>query len=105
MPIFLGISRRSPENCPMFNEKARKVWMEYLSKIDGISKKHGVKMLGGWHVVSEHLNVGVVEAPSLEAFQKVSMEPEIMAFGAYETSEAKSAVSMEELGKMLRQAK
>ena len=45
MPIFLLISRHSPENCPMFNEKARKVYMEYFSKLDGLLKKHGIKKL------------------------------------------------------------
>jgi hypothetical protein len=73
MPIFLVISRHSPENCPMFNEKTRKVYIEYLSKIDGLLKKHGIKNLGGWGVYTEHLTVGVMEAPSLDAVQKCSM--------------------------------
>lgn len=105
MPKFLLISRHSPENCPMFNEKARKVFMEYVSKLDGILKKHGMKMLGNWTVPTEHLSVLVFEAPSSEAFEKCGMEPEVLALSAYETYEVKSALGMEEAMKMLRQAK
>jgi len=73
----------------MFNEKARKANIEYLNKLDSLSKKYGMKNLGGWAVPNEHMNIGVVEAPSLEAFQKVCMEPEVMVLGAYETWEIK----------------
>jgi hypothetical protein len=89
----------------MFNEKARKVYMEYSSKLDGLMKKHGIKNLGGWGVYTEHLTVMVGEAPSLDAFQKLGMEPEVLAMSAYETCEVKLASSMEEAAKMLRQAK
>jgi hypothetical protein len=89
----------------MFNEKARKVYMEYFSKLDGLSKKHGIKKLGGWTVYTEHLSVMVSEAPSLDAFQKLGMEPEVLALNAYETYEVKVALSAEEAMKMLKQAK
>jgi hypothetical protein len=105
MPIFLLISRHSSENCPLFNEKARKVSMEYFSKLDGLLKKHGVKVLGCWNVSTEHLTFAVFEAPSFEAFQKLGMEPAVLALSAYETYEVKSALGMEEIAKMLRQAK
>jgi hypothetical protein len=105
MPTFLLISRHSPENCPMFNEKARKVFMQYSSKLDGILKKHGMKMLGSWSVPTEHLSVVVFEARSSEAFQKCGMEPEVLALSAYETYEVKSALDMKEAVKMIRKAK
>ena len=105
MPTFLAISRHSPENCPMFNEKARKLWLEYISKADELAKKHGCKSIGAWQVPTEHLYVSVLEVPSIEAFEKLGMEPMIFAFGAYETYEVKLAYSMEELGQMLQQIK
>jgi hypothetical protein len=105
MPMFLLISRHSPENCPMFNEKARKAFMEYSTKLDGILKKHGVKMLGNWNVPTEHLSVIVFEAPSIEDFNKCGMEPAVLALSAYETYEVKLAIGMEEAMKMMRQAK
>lgn len=100
--MFLLIGKHSPENCPAKNEKARKVWIEYFSKLDGVLKKHGMKMLGNWAAPTEHLSIAVLEAPSLEAFQKLDMEPEAMAFSAYETYEVKSALGMEEVVKRLK---
>ena len=105
MPTFLMISRHSPENCDMYNEKARKVTLELMGKIEGLLKKHGVKMVGGWIVPTEHLMFGVFEAPSLEAFQNFGMEPEIAAMNAYNTAEIKIAMSLEEAMAMLQQAR
>lgn len=103
MSLFLLIGKHSPENCSMFNEKAR--WIAHFSKLDEILKKHGCKIIGGWSVPTEHLSVAVFEAPSFEAFQKCGMEPEVMALSAIETYEVKPALNMEEMGKMLKQAK
>ena len=61
-------------------------------------------MLGGWNVSTEHLTVFACEA-SLDAFQKLSMEPEILAVSAYETGEVKLASGMEEAMKILKQAR
>ena len=103
MPTFLMISRHSPENCPGFNEKARRTYKELFDKLPELLKKHGCKMVGRWVVTSEHLAVGVFEVPSLEAFQKLGNEPEIMAMGAFNTTEYKAAVSLEEIQQMLQQ--
>ena len=105
MPMFLLFSKHSPENCPMFNEKSRKAYTEYLSKRDELLKKHGIKMLGWWNVHMEHLIVAALEMPSSDAFQKFSMEPEFMALTAFSTYELKMASTMEEVEKMLRQTR
>jgi len=105
MAIFVMVSRHSPENCPMFNEKARKLWLEYASKSEELFKKHGAKTIGVWSVPTEHLSYWVIEIPSLDAFQKLGMEPLILALSAYETYEIKMAYSMEEATEMLKQAK
>jgi hypothetical protein len=105
MPIQISFIKSSPENDAMFNEKARKVTMELMSKRDGLLKKHGIKSLGMWVVPIEHLVIIVDEAPSLDAFQKLFREPEFMACFAYMTVETKVALSSEEAMKMLRQAK
>lgn len=97
------IHRHSPENCAFFNEKARKMTLNLVDKMEGLLKKHGVKMVGCWHVLAEHLMFEVYEAPSLEAFQKLGREPEILAWSAYNTFEVKSAISAEEAIKMLKQ--
>lgn len=105
MPIFLIISRHSPENCPMFNEKARKIAMQYMDKIGAIEKKYGCKRLGSWSVPNEHLSFEVFDAPSAEVFQKASMEPAILALSMHETYEVKAAISAKEAMKMLKLAK
>jgi hypothetical protein len=103
MPIFVLISRHSPENCSMFNAKARKATLEYMDKSEKLMKKHGIKSLGGWNIHTEHLTIGVFEAPSFDAFEKLGMEPEVLALSEFETYEVKAAVSMEEVPKMLKQ--
>jgi len=105
MAIFFMVSRHSPENCPMFNEKARKLWLEYANKSEELLKKHGGKSLGAWVVPTEHLSYWVFEVPSLDAYQKLGMEPLILELSKYETYEIKFAYSMEEVTQMLQQAK
>jgi len=89
----------------MFNEKARKVTLQLVNKMEGLLKKHGVKMVGLWQVPTEHLIFEVYEAPSYEAFQKLGREPELLAWSAYNTMEMKSAISIEEATQRLLQAK
>jgi hypothetical protein len=105
MPTFLIMSRHSPENCPLYNEKVRKAALASIPKFDELSKKHGGKVVGAWSVHSEHLNVMVLEAPTVDAFQKVMMEPEVLAITATETYEVKLALNMSDVLNMLKQAK
>ena len=105
MPIQIFFNKTSPETDPMFNEKARKVMMDLMSKRDGLLKKHGIKELGNWFVPSEHLVIIVDEAQSLDDFQKLAMEPEYTAMLAYLTYETKVALSAAEAMKMMKQTK
>ena len=102
MPTFLIISRHSPENCPLSNEKMKAMTLELPGKLGGLENKHGVKRVGAWTVVPEHLLVWVYEAPSSEALQKFSMEPELLKWMAFNTSEIKLAMSLEESIKLLK---
>jgi hypothetical protein len=104
MQVLL-ISKHASENCPMFNEKARKLYMEYMSKRDGLLKKHGIKEIGWWNVHLEHLIVSVWDIPSLEAFQKFTMEPEFLALTAFSTYEMKMANTLAEVKEILQKAK
>jgi hypothetical protein len=105
MPIQINFIKASPENDPFFSEKSRKVALEWFSKRDGLLKKHGIKSIGSWNVPAEHLSIFVAEASSLDAFQKLMMEPEYIAFLGYVTVETKVALSMDDATKMLKQAK
>jgi hypothetical protein len=103
MPTILKISRHSPENCPLVNEKAKKMNQEVTGKLGELTKKHGIKIVGGWTVVSEHLLVMVYEAPNFEAFQKFAAEPDIVKWLAYQdTTEFKMAMTLEESMKLLK---
>jgi hypothetical protein len=96
MPTFLIISRHSPENCPINNEKMKALTLELPGKLIGLEKKHGIKRIGAWTVIPEHLLVWVYEAPTSEALQNFSMEPEMVKWMAWNTSEIKLAMSLED---------
>jgi len=102
MATFLIISRHSPENCPMNNERMKRLTLELPDKLGVLEKKHGIKRVGAWTVIPEHLLVWVYEAPTSEALQKFSMEPEMVKWMAWNTSEIKLAMSLEESMKLLK---
>jgi hypothetical protein len=60
-------------------------------------------MVGGWNVPSEHLTVQVFEAPTFEAMQAYSMEPEVMKLSNVDTAEIKVAYTLEEMGQIMMQ--
>ena len=74
----------------------KKITLELPEKLGAMEKKHGLKRVGVWTVIPEHLTVWVYEAPSSEILQKFSMEPEIVRWMAWNTNEIKLAVSLEE---------
>jgi len=96
MTTFLIVSRHSPENCPINNEKLKTITLELPEKLDALETKHGIKRVGAWTVIPEHLTVWVYEAPSSESLQKFSMEPEMIKWMAWNTNEIKLAMSLEE---------
>ena len=102
MPTFLIISRHSPENCPLNNEKMKKMTLELPEKMSKFEKKHGIKRVGVWTVIPEHLVVWVYESPNSDALQKFSMEPDVAKWMAWNTSEIKLAMSLEESMQLLK---
>jgi len=102
---FLIISRHSPENCPAYNERAGKVSMNYEDKLHGLLKRHGIRLVGSWTASWEHTSWMVIEAPSIEAYQNFSYEPEVIASGEFETKEIKLVMSIEESLKLMQKLK
>jgi hypothetical protein len=88
----------------MFNAQTRKVYNDWFAKMPEISKKYGIKMVAACTVNSEHLTISILEAPSLDAIQKASMEPEFFAVNSVDTVEIKPALNMEEGVKLFQQA-
>jgi len=105
MPIFIVISRHSPESCPIINEKERKFNQEAFVKTGGLAKKHRIKGLGSYVVMPEHAVYEIVEAPSAEAFMHFMSEPYMMQFLAHSVTEIKAAMPLEETMKMLQKVK
>lgn len=102
MPAIIVLQRHSVENCPMNNEKMKKMASEIMDKIGGLTKKHGIKMVGNWTVAQEHLNIIVYEASSLDAFLKLQMEPAIRKWQAQHTTEIKIAMTTKEAMKLIK---
>lgn len=49
----------------MNNEKAKKMSVEVAGKLGKLTKKHGIKNVGSWTVIPEHLVFMVFDAPHL----------------------------------------
>ncbi len=102
MSQFLIVARHSPENCPIANERAKRVSIEAMDKLPELAKKDGVKVLNMWSDVPGHTMYQFFDAPSSEALQKLYMEPEVMRLGAFNTVEIKPILSAEDSMKLLK---
>ena len=96
MPTVLIFSRHTAEDCPMNNERMKKMSFEFTSKLAELAKKHGVRIAGNWAVMPEHLVVIVLEAPTLEDLQRLQVEPTMMKWFASNTTEIKIAMTVDE---------
>jgi len=104
MPIFIAISRHSPESCPITNEKERKFAMEAFARTEELTKKHGIKELGSYVVMPEHAIYMIMEAPSADAMLKYMSEPFMVQFLAHSMNEMKVAMTMEEGMKLVKES-
>ena len=95
--------RHTPQNCPNFNAQSRKVYSEWLAKGPQILEKYGIKGVGYAGIPTEHVDIFIVEAPSLEAVQKAIIEPAFYVVTSVDTLEIKPAVNMEEAVKLFQQ--
>lgn len=103
MPLILKIAKHSPENCPLTNEKMKKMYMDVSAKFGDLMKKHGVKLVGAWTVETKHLLVMVYDTPTFDVFQKFIKEPELVKWlAAQDITEYDPAMTLEETLKMLR---
>jgi hypothetical protein len=87
MLTFLSVIKHTAADCLTHNEEVRKVTFEAMSKFEELTKKHGIKVVGGWNVHPKHLQVMVYEAPSFEAMLTFSAEPPIAAMMNFYTED------------------
>ena len=102
MSHFVMISRHSAESCPMNNGKTRQIAMEAMSALPDLAKKYGIKIVGGWSVNPEHLLIQVFDAMNLDSLLQFSMEPSLLKWWSFNTSEIKPATTLEETLKLIR---
>ena len=76
--------------------------MNFENKLHELLKKHGIKLVGLWTASWEHTSWMIIEAPSIEAYQNFSYEPEVIATGEFETKETKLVMSLEESLKLMQ---
>jgi uncharacterized protein with GYD domain len=100
--LFLQIAKHTAESCPMHNEKTKKLATDLMNKTGQFTKKYGVKVVGSWVSYPEHLMVAVYDAPSMEAMLKFSMEPEVMAWMGYNTTDMRPVMTLEEAMKLMK---
>ena len=100
--LILQTSRHAPESCPMHNEKVNKATKDLMAKMDQLTKKHGIKVVGGWHSPPDHTTVVIYDAPNMEAVLSFSMEPEVMIWSAYHNTEIKPVMTIEESMNLLQ---
>ena len=105
MTIVLEFEKHTVADCPINNEKTRKIVFELAPKLPELYKKYGIKPLGFWTVHSEHLNVMVFDVPSLDVIEKLGREPALAAWKNYTTTEFKFGTNMEETMNIIKQAK
>jgi uncharacterized protein with GYD domain len=86
----------------MHNEKAKKANVDVMAKLEQLTKKHGIKVVGAWVSLPDHLLVMVYDAPNMEAMLKLQMEPEIMDWLGYNTTEFRPVITAEESMRLLK---
>ena len=102
MTHFVMISRHTAESCPMNNGKTRQIAMEAMAALPEAAKKFGIKVVGSWSVNPEHLMIQVFDAVNLDSILKFSMEPALLKWWSFNTSEIKAATTLEETIKLVQ---
>jgi len=87
----------------MFNEKTRQIHVNLLNKLESLLKKYNISLLGAWFVLPEHTLYEVFDAPGLDVFQKMAMEPEIVQWSAFNTMEIKMVTTVHDVMGLLKQ--
>jgi hypothetical protein len=102
MPTFLLISRHSPESCWMFNTQTRLIHINLVNKLESLLKKYRVTLLGCWFDLPGHTLYEVYDAPSLDTFQKMAMEQEIVQWSSFNTMEIKMVATLDDVKNLLK---
>lgn len=86
----------------MNNGKTRQIAMEAIASLPEAAKKYGIKVVGSWSITPEHMTLHVFDAVNLDTVLKFSMEPALLKWWSFNTSEIKPATTLEEAVKLLQ---
>ncbi len=95
MPIFIIISRHTPESCPVHNEVERKRSLEAFERMGEFAKKYEIKVLGDYAVMPEHTEYLILEGPN-ESFHRSMTEPYMVEYLSHYATDIKTATSVAE---------
>ena len=87
----------------MFDAKSKQIHRNLLDTLESLLKKYQITLLGCWFDLPGHALYEVYDAPSLEAFQKMSMEPEIVQWSSFNTMEIKLVSTLDDVMTVLKQ--
>ena len=86
----------------MFNEKTRQIHVNLFNKLEPLLEKYHITMIGCWFDIPGHTLYEVYDAPSLDAFQKMGMEPEIARWSSFNTMQIINVTPLEDVKGMLK---
>lgn len=92
----IEIVTHSPESCPLGNPQKLELMINWLENMDALAAKHGVRVVGIWTDRWGHTSWVAYEAPSMEAFAKLELEPEFMARVTFNNIEKRAVTSAKE---------
>ena len=90
---YVALARHSPESCPGSNAKVRKHVEQSMGKIEEMGKKHRVMLKSSHILMSSHLSILILEAPSVEAVEKFLTDG---GFVQWNNTEIYPSVSMQD---------
>ncbi len=86
----------------MHNESAKKTFVDFYANLDVLSKKYGIKVVGGWSSTPEHMTVFVYDVPNPDVMVKFMREPEIMAWQRYQVITNRPVLAFDEVMKLIK---
>jgi uncharacterized protein with GYD domain len=79
-----------------------KIFGDFNAKLGALSKKYGIKVVGGWAITQEHVIVMVFEAPDHTAMMKFMGDRETSAWQSHQIIKTRPVVTLEEAMKLLK---
>ena len=99
MVSIILFEKHTAADCSVGNEKALKASIAVKAKLPELYNKYGIKFIGAWAIHPQHLVVYIFDAPSMEAIQRIELEPEVMNWRCFTTADYQLAAPMEEVEK------